>query len=69
MRAEADNMRTVLADDQIATLKDILGSFVAAFNDKVRNPLVPDDTADHAGPRSQISKPKSRSSKKAVQPK
>lgn len=60
----SDNMRTVLSDDQIVALKDILGTFVSAFNDKVRNPLVPDDVADLPQQRTPISKPKAAAKKR-----
>ena len=62
----SDSMRTVLNDDQIMALKDILGAFVSAFNDKVRNPLVPDDVADRSPTPVKISKPKAAAKKRSA---
>lgn len=62
----SDSMRTVLSDHQIMALKDILGSFVSAFNDKVRNPLVLDDRADLPTKPKTISKPNAAAKKRCV---
>ena len=62
----SDSMRTVLSDDQIMALKDILGAFVSAFNDQVRNPLVPDDVAERSPPLVKISKPKAAAKKRSA---
>jgi hypothetical protein len=41
----SDQMRTVLSEKELGTLKQLLGKFVSAFNSRVRNPLIVDTAA------------------------
>ena len=48
----SDQMRTVLSEKELATLKSLLGKFVSAFNGRVRNPLIAPDAGRRTRQRS-----------------